>query len=100
MATLLHRQGDLEAARPPMRHVLAMRRELSGQRAPETLAALAALAMLEKDCGEYGDARDLLQEAAEGASAALGADHPKTKSHQRWLARVEKLCEGGGVDVR
>ena len=73
--------------------VLQGQRELYGDAAPETLGSMASLGMLLKDLGDLEGARVLFREAVDGALATLGEEHPRTKSHQRWLARVEKLGE-------
>jgi tetratricopeptide (TPR) repeat protein len=91
LGSALMRKKELETARPLLIEVLEAKRELLGNLDPETLAAMASVGMLYKEQGELQAAREVFHEAVNGALVTLGEEHPKTRSHQRWLARVEEL---------
>ncbi|NJM08115.1 tetratricopeptide repeat protein [Candidatus Gracilibacteria bacterium] len=63
MGILLHRQGDLVAARPYLEHALAIRKQVLGMTHPDTRLSLNNLAALLKDQGEYAAACPPLRRA-------------------------------------
>jgi CHAT domain-containing protein/tetratricopeptide (TPR) repeat protein len=92
----LWRQGRSREALPLARQVLATRRELLGQKHPETALALFNLAAQHFRLGEYKEAESRYKEALAVRRAALGEDHPDTAHSLVGLGHVYRALDDPG----
>ena len=70
--------GLLAQANAPQDEALRIRRSALGADHPDTLASVAALAVLRGQQGKYDEAKPLFEEAIEKRRRTLGNDHPDT----------------------
>ena len=68
--------GQVDRARALAQRALEVQREMLGSSAPETLATVHVLGMVERSARNHAAAAELLREAWTGRTAALGGDHP------------------------
>jgi hypothetical protein len=88
LGSLLKAKGDLDGAEALYREALEARREVLGDRHPDTLSSINNLGALLKDKGGLDGAQVLLAEAVAGAREVLGAEHPHTKRFEFGLQCV------------
>lgn len=91
LALLYQEQGRFEDAEPLYRRALALREKMRGPGHPETLTAVAALAMFEEARGRNAEAAALYKRAVEGA----GKDADRS-SLVSWLESYAGLLERMG----
>ena len=73
---MLHAAGDYEAAEQVLREALDARRELHGDRHPQTLETMTSLAVLLRDRGDLGAAEPLFREALASRRQTYGDENP------------------------
>jgi uncharacterized protein (DUF2267 family) len=78
LASTLHAQGELGAARALKEQVLEACRRLLGPEHPDTLTAMVNLASTLWAQGELGAARALKEQVLEACRRLLGPEHPDT----------------------
>ena len=78
LGRLLKAQGQLDEARPLLEEALRVRREVLGDRHPDTLGSISNLGSLLKAQGKLDKARPLYEEALQACREVLGDRHPNT----------------------
>ena len=81
-------QGRYGEAEPLLEQVLQLRREVLGERHPDTLASLDNLAALYLNQGRYGEAEPLYEQALQLRREVLGERHPDTLQSLNDLAAL------------
>jgi CHAT domain-containing protein len=103
-----YRKGQYREATVPARQALAIRREVLGERHPDTITSLNDLAGLLKAQGDLKAARPLLERALELRRAVLGERHPDTITSLNNLAhllneqgdlKAARLLAGRGLEA-
>src|SRR5438094_320413 len=90
LASLLHNQGELAAARPLFERALAIDEKALGPDHPTTAPSLNNLAYLLQAQGDLAAARPLFERALAICEKALGPDHPDTVTVRRNLASLSR----------
>lgn len=89
------RSGRVAEAEPLYVEALAARREVLGNRHPDTLLVIHNLALLLSDAGRFAEAEPLVIEALTTRRETLGDRHPETLRSMNNLANL--LCDAGAV---
>ncbi len=80
--------GDYTIEAQHWEKALALRRQLNGPEAPETLQALSQLAAASESLGRYAAAEEFAQSALEAQRRVLGPDDPATLRTMQRLATI------------
>ena len=83
-----------------MREALTGRREVLGDKHPETLESVARLALLLQDQAKLDEAEPLLREAMNGRRDVLGAMHRDTLATFHQMAMLLKDQGKLSIDMR
>jgi len=86
MGDVYHNLGLLEQARPLVEEAVALRREVLGDAAPETLVAIKRLASLYRAQGRYADSSPLIEEVLAVERRTRGEDDLETLDTYQALA--------------
>ncbi len=101
LARTLRETGLIEQATEPQASALALRSELLGDDAEETLESLHESGVLAYGMGDFDTAHDRLERSLEHRRRVLGRDHPDTltSAHElaRTLRRLDQLEHSGSL---
>jgi tetratricopeptide (TPR) repeat protein len=90
LATLHHRQGNYDEARPLYEECLQKRKVLLGNNHQDTLVSMNDLGLLYYQQGDYENAAPLYQEYYQKCRSKLGKSHPNTLISMSNLALLYK----------
>jgi len=90
LAATYHNQGRYDAAETLKKRVLDLRREVVGEKHPDTISSMAELATTYHNQGRYDAAETLKKRALDLRREVVGEKHPDTISSMADLAATKQ----------